>query len=210
VTAPSPNRSRRAYRSPRRQQQAAETRATVLAAAADLFGARGWTATGMRDVAAAAGVSVETVYANFSSKAELLMAAIDVGVVGDAAPVPLAERREFAALGAGGVADRIAAAARLITGINRRISGLRRALGEGAASDPVLARKVAEAETRRRSNTRQGVELITGRRVDDDELVTVWALTGVDVFHLLTDIGGWSSRQYEEWVRQVLAKLLAG
>jgi AcrR family transcriptional regulator len=207
VTATSEG-GRRAYRSPRRQQQAAETRAAVLVAAAELFAGRGWAATGMRDVAGAAGVSVETVYANFSSKAELLMAAIDVGVVGDDDPVPLAQRREFAAMAAGSTADRIAAAARLITAINQRIGGLRRALGEAAASDPVLAQKVAEAEGRRRTNTRQGIELVMGRPVDDDEVDTVWAFTGVDVFHLLTDVGGWSVRRYEDWVRQTLAKLL--
>src|SRR5215207_4504963 len=72
---------RRAYRSPRRQQQAAETRAAVLAAAVQLFGERGWAATGMREVARAAGVSVETVYAGFGSKSDLLMAALDVAGV---------------------------------------------------------------------------------------------------------------------------------
>jgi AcrR family transcriptional regulator len=180
----------------------------VLAAAADLFGARGWTATGMRDVAAAAGVSVETVYANFPSKTDLLMAAIDLGVVGDAERVPLAQRAEFALLSEGRFADRIAAAARLITAINRRIAGLRRALGEAAASDPALAQKVAEAEARRRTNTRQGMELITGRPPDDDDLTTVWALTGVDVFHLLTDTSGWSLRRYEQWLAGTLGTLL--
>jgi AcrR family transcriptional regulator len=209
VTAASPDRGRRPYRSPRRQQQAAETRAAVLDAAAELFAGRGWSATGMRDVAAAAGVSVETVYAHFSSKAELLMAAIDVGVVGDAERVPLAERREFAALAAGSTADRIAAAAHLITAINGRIGGLRRALGEAAASDPVLAQKVAEAELRRRTNTQQGVDLVTGRQVDDVVADTVWAFTGVDVFHLLTDVAGWSTRRYEEWVRQALTRVLS-
>jgi AcrR family transcriptional regulator len=208
VTVSAPNPGRRTYRSPRRQQQAAETRAAVLATAAELFAERGWTATGMRDVAAAAGVSVETVYAHFPSKAALLMAAIDIGVVGDDEPVPLARRPEFAALAEGSTADRIAAAAGLITAVNRRIGGLRRALGEAAASDPVLAEKVAEAESRRRINTRQGVELITGRRVEDEVADTVWAFTGVDVFHLLTDIGGWSARRYEAWVRTTLTTVL--
>jgi AcrR family transcriptional regulator len=161
----------------------------------------------MRDVAAAAGVSVETVYANFSSKAELLMAAIDVAVVGDDDLVPLAQRREFGDLATGSRTDRIAAAARLITAINRRIGGLRRALGEAATSDPVLAQKVADAENRRYLNTRQGVELVGGP-VDDGVVDTVWAFTGVDVFHLLTDVRGWSPRRYEEWVRQTLAMVL--
>ena len=72
----------------------------------------------------------------------------------------------------------------------------------------VLADKVAEAEGRRRTNTHQGVELVLGRRVDDDVADTVWAFTGVDVFHLLTDIGGWPTRRYEEWVRQTLTAVL--
>ena len=209
MTAASPeSRGRRAYRSPRRQQQAAETRAAILSAAAEMFAERGWAATGMREVDAAAGVSVETVYGHVSSKAELLMAAIDVGVVGDDAPVPLARRREFAALASGSTTERIAAAARLITAINLRIGGLRRALGEAAVSDPVFAQKVVEAEGRRRTNTQQGVELVTGGPVGDDVVDTVWAFTGVDVFHLLTDVRGWSVDRYEQWVRQTLATVL--
>jgi hypothetical protein len=113
-----------------------------------------------------------------------------------------------AALATGSTADRIAAAARLITAINGRIGGLRRALGEAAVSDPVLAQKVAESEGRRRANTQQGVELVVGRPVDDDVADTVWAFTGVDVFHLLTDIAGWSTRRYEEWVRRTLSRVL--
>ena len=84
-----PNRTRRRYESPRRVEHAAQTRAAVLEAATALFGENGWAGTGMRDVARAAGVAVETVYANFGSKAELLLAALDVAVVGDTQPIPL-------------------------------------------------------------------------------------------------------------------------
>ena len=72
--------ARRTYRSTRRREQAAETQAAILEAATRLFGERGWAATGMRDVARQAGVSVETVYTGFGSKSDLLMAAIDVAV----------------------------------------------------------------------------------------------------------------------------------
>ncbi len=68
-------------------------------------------------------MSVETVYANFGSKTELLMAAIDVGVVGDAEPVALAERQEFVSLGRGGRAARARAAAHLVTEIHQRNGG---------------------------------------------------------------------------------------
>ena len=199
----------RGYRSPRRQQQAAETRALVLAAADTLFATRGWSATGMRDVAREAGVAVETVYANFRSKAELLMAAIDVSVVGDVEPVPLSERPAFARLAVGSFADRVASAARLLAGINQRVSGLHRALREAAASEPDLAQKLAEGEQRRRVNVQDGAELVTGRRLGDDERDGLWAIVSAEVFDLLTGIAGWSPQRYEAWVTQMLTTLLA-
>jgi len=201
---------RRAYRSTRRQEQAAQTRALVLAAATSSFAERGWSGTAMRDVAKAAGVAVETVYANYRSKTELLLSAIDVGVVGDAQPVPLSQRSEFAALGVGGLADRIAAAARLLTGINQRTCGLRRALSEAAVTDPQLAAKLVELETRRRDNIRKGAEMLLGRPVGDDELDALWAVMGAEVFHLLTQIGSRSVSDYERWLAQTIGRLLTG
>ena len=47
---------RRRHRSPLREQQTEQTRRAVVQAAHDLFVANGWAATGMREVAATAGV----------------------------------------------------------------------------------------------------------------------------------------------------------
>src|SRR5215207_5262218 len=188
---------RRAYRSPRRQQQAAETRAAVLAAAVQLFGERGWAATGMREVARAAGVSVETVYAGFGSKSDLLLAALDVAVVGDAAPVPLARRPEFAALGRGTRHQRIAATTRLYL-----------ALREAAASDPDLARRHREGEERRRVSVEQAIFLIMGRAATRQERDGLWAVGAVDVYQLLTELSGWTPQQYQTWVAAVIDRLL--
>lgn len=199
---------RRTYTSARRVQQAAETRALVLSAATSLFGARGWSATGMRDIAKEAGVSVETVYANFASKAELLLAAIDAGVVGDAEPVPISERPGFAALGVGTVTERVARAARLLTGINQRTKGLQRALGEAAASEPQLATQRDALEGWRRDNIRDGVQMIAGRQAEDDVLDALWAVLGVDTFCLLTDVRGRTVEDYERWVSATILRLL--
>ena len=62
----------RTYRSPRRAMQAQQTRVAVLGACRALFGERGWAATGVRDIAGEAGVSVETVYATLGGKVALL------------------------------------------------------------------------------------------------------------------------------------------
>jgi AcrR family transcriptional regulator len=202
-------RRRRAYTSPRRRQQAAETRAAVLVAAVDLFSRKGWATTGVRDVASAAGVSVETIYANFGSKADLLMAAMDVAVVGDASPVPLAGRAEFNALGDGKLVERAAAAACLVTDVHARTAGIYLALREAAAADPGLAERMREGEQRRRVSVEQGMALVAGRQLTPQERDGLWAIAGVDVYQLLCDLSGWTRAEYQAWLADVLVRLLA-
>jgi AcrR family transcriptional regulator len=201
-------RTRRRYRSPRREMQAAQTREAVLAAAGRLFTERGWAATGMRDVARAAGVSVETVYANFRSKADLLMAALDVAIAGDAEPVPLAQRPEFTALGCGSWGQRVRAAAGLATSIHRRTAGVHLALREAAASDTELARLLREAEQNRRITVEQGAALVVGRALTLEEYDGLWAVASAEVYQLLTELRGWTSQQYETWLAVVIDRLL--
>lgn len=199
---------RRAYESPRRRQQAAETRAAILSAATRLFGDRGWATTAMRDIARDAGVAVETVYSNFGSKGDLLMAAIDVAVVGDAAPVPLDQRSEFTALGRGTRAQRTRAAARLVTEIHQRTAGVNSALREAARCDDALDRLMREREAGRRANVADGLALMLGRPAPEGEVDSFWAVLDVGVYRLLTDIRGWSAEQYETWLGDTIDQLL--
>ncbi|HEX2307758.1 MAG TPA: helix-turn-helix domain-containing protein [Jatrophihabitantaceae bacterium] len=201
-------RRRRRYESPRRAEQAGQTRAVILGAARGLFGERGWAATGMRDVAGGAGVAVETVYASFGSKADLLLAALDVGVVGDELPIPLADRAEFAALGRGTRAQRARAAARLVRGINERTYGTQKALREAAASDAELSKRLREADERRRINVADGARLVAGRPVSETERDGVWAVLSMDVYELLVERSGWSAARYERWLADTIVRLL--
>jgi AcrR family transcriptional regulator len=200
---------RRPYRSPRRHQQAAETRAAVLAAATELFGAQGWAATGMSDIAAAAGVSTETVYATYRTKISLLLAAVDAAVVGDLEPVALADRPEFAALGAGTRAERLAALARLKTRIHRRTAGLFVALQQAAAVAPEACRCLNELEERRRLDAERALALVAGRPVSRQELDGLWAIGIPEVYRCLTGPSGWTDQEYEEWSVHVLNRLLS-
>jgi AcrR family transcriptional regulator len=201
-------RTWRRYESPRRAEQAAQTRAKVLETARSLFGERGWVATGMRDVASRAGVAVETVYANFGSKADLLLAVLDVGVVGDDLPIPLAERAEFAALGRGSRVQRVRAAARLVRGINQRAYGVQKALREAAANDAELSRRLREADERRRIDVEDGARLVAGRPVSDTERDGLWAVLGVEIYELLVERSGWSAERYEQWLADTIVRLL--
>lgn len=201
---------RRAYRSPRREQQAAATRTSVLATATRLFGERGWAATGIRDVAREAGVSVETVYAHFRTKSDLLMAALDVAIVGDAEPVPLDRRAQFVELGHGSREQRIRAAARLVTDIHRRTAGVNLALREAARSDPALDRLMREREEGRLSNVVEGLTLVVGHPVTPEEADALWAVLDIGVYRMLTDLRGWTPQQYETWLAGAIDRLLDG
>jgi AcrR family transcriptional regulator len=140
--------SRREYRSPLRARRAAETRTALLDAARRLFIASGWAGTGMRDVAAEAGVATETLYTYFPSKRALFQAVGDLAVVGDDQPLALAERAEFAAIGEGTRHERINAAARLLTRVHARTAALPRSSAKQRTvitRSPPFSRQLANA-----------------------------------------------------------------
>ena len=186
---------------------AEDNRAAVLAAAAELFATRGWS-IGMRDIAKAAKVSVETVYATAGNKSELLLRVIDIGIVGDDEPVPLADRPEFLALGEGDRAERVAAVARLVTESNRRIAALNRTFAHAARSDAALAERWSEYETTQREQYALGARLVLGRRAPQDVVDGIWALGSADVYLQLTETAGWSPEKYRHWLADRIDQLL--
>jgi AcrR family transcriptional regulator len=62
----------RPYNSPRRAQDAADTRRDILRAAAELFSANGYARVTVADIAKRAGVAQQTVYSSAGSKSEIL------------------------------------------------------------------------------------------------------------------------------------------
>ena len=191
---------RRTYRSPRREQQARETREALLTAATTLFTTRGWAATGMRDIAREAGVATETIYTHFASKADLLQRAIDVAVVGDDQPVAVAERPEFAALGSGDRADRIAAAVRMVVDIQVRTAAFARVLREAAPTDETIAATLHATRERQRRDVDAGAALVMGRPPDATVRDGLWALLSPEVYLLLVEESDWSVERYAAWL----------
>src|SRR4051794_14401270 len=89
---------KRRYDSTRRREQAQENRRRILAAAHELFVTKGYGSTTIAEVAAAAGVAVETVYAAFRNKITVLHRVWDVAVGGDERDVHLLDRPEMRAV----------------------------------------------------------------------------------------------------------------
>ncbi len=162
----------------------------------------------MRDIAREAGVATETVYAHFTSKRGVLQRAMDVAVVGDDAVVALGGRPEFAAIGRGGRADRIAAAALLQTQVQQRTAGFAKVLREAAPTDSEIAEMLAAARERIRRDIAAGAELVIGRRLSDPELDGLGAVLSVEVYLLLVEVSGWSVERYQSWVAEAMERHL--
>lgn len=202
------DRGTRRYRSEFRDQQAAQTRRVVVDAARELFLASGWAATGMRDVAASAGVALETVYSHFSSKRGLLRAVTDAQVVGDDATVPLADRPEFLAIGRGSRLARIRAAASVLTAVHRRTAAVATLLRQAAPADAEIAEMLQATRERQRIDVTSALELMIGRTPTTSERDGVWAIASPEVYLLLVAESGWTAEQYEKWITTTLARVV--
>ena len=203
---------RRRYRSVHRREQAEETRAGVLAAARQLFEARGYDATTIAAVAELAGVSAETVYAHFGSKRALLGELFRRAVRGgDVRPVPeqgvpralaaVADQREQLRSFAADIVPRLERAAPLVA-----------VLAGASRSEPELAELLARLHADRRKNLLVLIEALEANRAlllgKEDALDTVWALTSPELHQLLRRVGGWDVSRYQTWLEQSLRRLL--
>ena len=89
---------KRTYDASGRRARADARRRDVVQAARELFERDGFRLTTIAAVAAQAGVSPESIYKGFGSKAALAKAVFDVALAGDDDPVPVAERPALLAI----------------------------------------------------------------------------------------------------------------
>ncbi len=185
-----------------RAEHAAVTTRRILDAARRGFADVGYTATTLREIASEAGVAVQTVYAVFGSKANILRA-LRESVVTD----PAASEAYAAALAATDLDEALGSFARSIR--------LRWEAGHdivlinvnAAAADSELRAEVAAANAMRRGGiarlARRLGELESGldtRRVE----ALLDALTLASVYEQLVTNHGWPSDDYESWLTGAL------
>jgi len=53
-----------------------------------------------------------------------------------------------------------------------------------------------------------GASLVAGWPVPARDCHGLWAVMDVEVFRLLTDVGGWTPDEYESWLAEVIDKLI--
>jgi AcrR family transcriptional regulator len=203
---------KRVYNSPLRAEQAQRTRVAVLDAAARCFLEKGYAATTMKDVAAEAGVSVQTVFGQ-GGKAALLLACVDRAVVGDDEQAPLAQREEFVRLVEGPTREAKLAAVREL--VLRYVSGsvpVLRVFAAAAAGDPEIAAAWAEYERRRLQDQRVMIgsfEPWLREGLDADRATEVaWGLFTHEAAANLVWGRGWSVEQYADFLVDAVERLL--
>ncbi len=212
--AQSAGKGRRAYHSPRRREQAARTRDAVLTAAYDLFVTRGYARTSLPQVAAAAGVSVQTIEQVFGTKRRLLKSVLDVTRAGDDEPIAMLERAPAVTAAATGSAEEfLALLAAEIAVVAARVNAIV-AVIHHAGGDPEIAELARELDAERRAVAAWIVEGLHGRgrldtRVDRDRAVdVVWVLLDPVVHQRLTHDCDWSAQAFSSWLADALSQLL--
>jgi len=203
---------KRVYNSPLRAEQAQRTRAAVLDAATRCFLDEGYAATTMKDVAAEAGVSVQTVFGQ-GSKAALLLACVDRAVVGDDEEAPLAQRQVFVRLvEAPDRATKLAAVRELTLGYVPQAVPMLEVFAAAAAGDTEIAEAWAEYERRRFADQRVligsfGPWLRDGLDADRAAEIAWGVFTHVPVLNLMRG-RGWTLEQYADFLVDALERLL--
>ncbi len=204
---------KRRYDSTGRQQQARENRGRILQAAHDLFVDKGYGQTTIADVAASAGVAVETVYAAFKSKPMLLHRAWDVTVGGDDQDVLFHERPELrAVLDEADLRTRLIKFAVVNTTTMRRTARLHLAVVGAAASEPAAAAMLVEIDRQRLEAMAVHARAAAGTgqlAVPEPECRDVlWSTTDGSLWHGLVQQRGWSDERYAALLGQLWVAVL--
>lgn len=200
---------RRRYHSPRRQQQASETRAAIATAARELFAVHGWAGTRVRDVAQRAGVAEPTVYAAYGSKAGLARALVDAVELSAEIPDSAAQLRSADST----PGDQLATLTRSDRLLFERGGDIIALLRQAGDSEPDLHAAYQQARDRA-DQLRRSVfgswppEAFQAGVGPDCAADTFAAICNIDVYRILTEERGWSPDRIERWWDDALTRLL--
>lgn len=210
--------ARRRYDSPRRREQAAATRGEILRAAQALFERDGYAATSVTSVAAAAGVSVKTVYLAFESKSGVLRGLWHLLLRGDQDHAPVGEREWFReVLEEPDAARQLRLNTRNSLAVKTRAGALLLVIRDAASAEPEIGALWARIQTEFRDNQRAIVESLKQKGALRPELDVstatdiLWALNHPNLYWLLVGDQGWTLESYERWLGDAMcSQLLSG
>lgn len=212
MSAPTP---KRAYRSPRREQQALATRTAILDAAQSLFEKAGYSATTIETIAKEATVSAKTVYLAFATKGALLRAVWERALRGeeDAPPIPETDWYQ-SVLDELDPRRQVEMVAARSSELKERTAPMLRAIRSASFVDPDGADLWEQLQADYFQHQRMIVEAVARHGglkpgLDLDTAVDIlWTLNHPDVWLLLTEDRGWSRASFESWFADAVVQQL--
>lgn len=187
-------------------------RRKIIEAAREVFVDPGYAAATIKQLAAAAGVSVQSVYFVFGNKPSVLSALLDVAVAGDEEKTATLDRPWVAAaLGAPHPLGQLRIQVHHGRLILERTADILLALRAAASADEDAARLWQINRTQRRTvQEHLMVGIVEKAPTVDLETAVNVALTllSPETYTDLVVGAGWAGQQYEEWVVNTLAATL--
>jgi AcrR family transcriptional regulator len=194
-----------------------DTRNRLLDAAVAEFAAHGYAGTTVTRLAAAAGVSVQTLYLAWGSKRALLRGYMDAALAGDADTPYQQARPDLVATALDAARDDPHAIVRQIGALYRQIAE-RAALGwkvyrDAAGGDPEIAADWYEFQALRHQTFTTLIGHLPTRSLRPGlsraaATDTAWALASPDTYDMLVRVRGYTLDRYEKWVTTSLTTLL--
>jgi AcrR family transcriptional regulator len=204
----------RRYDASRRQADARARRDRVAQSARALFLDQGFGATSIVDIARAADVSPQFVYATFESKAGILSYLVDISVAGDHAELALADRQATRDLLAEpDLRKRMQRMARAAREAYERAAPISRLIETSSGADPALAALNDRLDSAMRSDFRDFANSIPTkalrRGVTRGETADIiYAVAAPRTWTALVEQCAWTPERYERWLADALEVLL--
>jgi AcrR family transcriptional regulator len=197
----------------RRQEKAAQTRTRMIDAAYRLFTQRGYTATTMTDVAAEAGVAVQTLYFAFRTKAELLQNVYERAVIGGADAPPEQQPWYAAMVSTPDLKQALRILIDAVADVLARTAPLDDYV-KATSHDPEPARIRAHNERLRRDSWARFVDQLAAKAPLRPELTRQQAtdillmLMGPASYQTLVGEYGWTPDQWRDWCHHATSTML--
>jgi AcrR family transcriptional regulator len=206
---------KRSYDASGRREQARARRRAVVVAAKALFERDGFRSTTIAAVAERAGVSAESIYKGFGTKAALAKAVFDLVIAGDDEPVPIWRRSEADAVRAApDVRRKIMLYSRGLAARQQRSAKVQILIRDGGHTDQTLAALWRQLLAERLTGmTMLGRHLIESGQLREgielDEVRDVlWTCTAVELYELLVVERAWPLDRYADWIGQAITAAL--
>ena len=197
----------------RRTEQARATRRRIIECARVLFLEQGYAAATLDQIAARAGVAVQTVYFHFGNKRTVLKEVMDVLAVGDDAPIPLLDRPWVQQVRDEPDARRaLGIWLRNSRDIFGRVAPMLSIVRDAAGADPDMAEQWRTNSRERYIAHHTLTEILAAKKALRPGLTVqkaadiTFTLLSPEVYLLLTAERGWSPGQWQRWLTGTIAQ----